>query len=422
MILFRKNFKGGEGVINKLYLFKKNDLLIMALPLLFVLMPRPSGENIHFFTYPLIWIILLILVVSLKKQIEFDNHIFKSITVLLSLSFFIALSILSNANDLSFNSFTHIFKPIFFIVILFSSYHFSNLFTLKELERHLLNVAYFLLFVQIIVGVTQLFGITTFSPLYSMDKTRPLGALVRIAGTMYNPNLFAWVIIQIAVIIMLFEDKKVKKLIFIFLSAVLVLLSGSRSLLILFPVVLLFCKFFLEIKSLKLALFRFPKYIIILLSSFLLVYWFLIKYGSYFPYLNQLLLILETKSLSSVNSFDFRTIMWEDALSVAKSKGLIFSLIFGIGPGIINVLDNDYLYGIINYGLIYSLVTLIFYLGASIYFLKSPHIKIKVLGIQYVFFSLLLGYQSDTLNGWNYPVFFMYFLGICLSLLKQNKS
>lgn len=71
--------------------------------------------------------------------------------------------------------------------------------------------------------------------LFTGKKTRALGQIVRITGTLANPNIFAWIVLQMSIIVFLFEEKKIKKWFFVIIGFILVVFAGSRSLLILFP-------------------------------------------------------------------------------------------------------------------------------------------------------------------------------------------
>lgn len=268
-----------------------------------------------------------------------------------------------------------------------------------------------------IVGATQLFGLGTFSFIYDDSKTRPLGGAVRIAGTMGNPNIFAWFVIQMSVIVLLFEKRKLPKLFAIIVAAALVLFSGSRTFLMLFPVILIFVQIISYKRGSVFYLFKLPLFALLSYGIYLLFNWFVFQIRYSFPYLYQLSSFLETGDLTTVNSFHERTLMWDSGL-----EKLGDSWFFGLGPGTIHEMDNDFLYIIVNYGVIYLAIHLIMYLIIIVIFSKVGNRKFSTLGIQYVIFALIVGLQADTLVGWTYPIFILFLTGIAISMIKRRRA
>lgn len=397
------------------------NYLVMIIPLMFALMPRPPVSGAHFFTYPTIGLICLLLILIMARKVEFDSRILLASSFLIIYALSISLSALFSDLVLGFGVFTHMFKPLFFMVILIFGYFVGTKSSLSSIIHGLLRASYIILIVQIIVGVTQLFDINLFHFIYNTEKTRALGGLVRIAGTLGNPNIFAWIVIQMTLIIFLFETKKLKKTLFVVIGLVLVFFSGSRSLVTLFPVLLLLSKLFLDKKNVSFFLVKIPKYLILFGCFLLFGYWFIKTYGEYFPYLNQILMVVETGSLSSVNSFDARTIMWNNAIYQMQNENSLFTWIFGLGAGAIGVLDNDYLYSISNYGVLNLLINISMYAFFYYQFSKISNKKFAVLGRIYIIFSFVLGYQADTLSGWNYPILIMFYVGISIALRRSKE-
>lgn len=401
---------------------KNNATLVMLVPLLFILMPRPPISGAQYLSYPVLGAFCIFLILYMAKRIEVDRRIMFASSILILYTICISFSALFSELPLGFGVFVHIFKPLLFILILIFGYFVGVKNSLSNIYRGLLKTAYIVLTVQLIVGVTQLFGIHAFDIIYTSEKTRPLGQIVRIAGTLSNPNIFAWMVIQMAMIVFLFETKRIKKMLFITIALILVFFSGSRSLLSLFPVMLLLSKLFLDKKSVSFFFVKIPKYLIIFGSFLLFGYWFIKTYGDYFPYLNQILMIVDTGSLSSVNSFDARTIMWHNAINQMENENSIFTWIFGLGAGAIGALDNDYLYSITNYGVISLFMNVVMYVFFYIQFSKMKDKKFGVLGKLYILCSFVLGYQADTLSGWNYPILIMFYAGISIAFRRQHKS
>lgn len=398
---------------------KLTTKLIMLFPLLMVLMPRPNIPGIHLLTYPAMAAILILTIFAFLK-INIPKGLFTLIWLLFAYSIAISLSLLFNSGDVSTSDIVVIFKPIFFIIILLFGYLATKNAPYHQIKKALLRSAYIILFFQIIVGIPQVFEISIFSFIYNDVKSNGLGSILRIAGTLSNPNFFAWIVIQMAVVIYLFEEKAVKKTLWLVICGILVLLSGSRSSLLLLPIILFVLNLLKSKKNNKFYFIKLPIYFSLLALSFLAVYMFLIRYGMHFPYLNQILLIIEGGSLSSVNSFNMRTIMWADAFQLMEEqKGLITTL-FGLGPGTVSALDNDYYYAFVNFGLIALCLNLVIYLIIVFIFLRVKSREFRALGLQYVAFSLIIGLQADTLSGWNYPLLILFFTGIAVTLLNRT--
>lgn len=394
----------------------KRSNYIIALPMLFLLMPRPEIAGIQFLTYPLMVILVLFMVISMTKNMNFvlDKRVFILSMYLLISTIFVLLSLLYNSSL----EIGHLAKPILFATILYFGYFISRNNEINVMEESLLKLAYIVILVQVVVGVTQLFGMPIFSLLYSMEKTRPLGEIVRIAGTLGNPNLFSWVIIQMSVIIWLFEKNSLKKVTFVLIALALVFLSGSRSLLLIFPVLLIFTEVMSKKKNTVFFFLKIPIYIVAIFLFGKFAYWFMLKFGSTFPYMYQLLNIFETGDLSSINSYEARTFTWRNGLNELNSW---VDWLFGIG-GTRSTLDSDYLFALINFGLFYLIINLLMYVTIFYYFLKIKNRAFRTLGVQYILFSLVIGFQSETLSGWNYPILIMFYAGIAITILRHRNE
>ena len=401
--------------MNNILKENRSTKLIMLFPLFFVLMPRPEIPGVQFLTYPLIAVIfgLISLTLIIKNGLHKTTSL--PLSLLSALLVCICLSILFNSSGLS--SLPHLAKIFLFIVV----FLFGDLVGLvknkDQIFKGLLKTAYIVLTVQIIVGITQLLGNPVFSWIYSMDKTRPWGGMVRIAGTLDNPNIFAWIVIQMAVLVFLLEPKKFNKVFWVFLCFVLVFLSGSRSFLMIYPAVMILIFVLSSKKSAVFMFVKLPMFLTTIGALIAIGYRFLVNNAMSFPYLSQLLYIFETGSLDSVHSFNVRTLMWQDALN--QMNGTV-TWLFGLGPGSIEVLDNDYLYSTVNYGLIFTAVNLLMYLVFLIYFFKCKDRILMTLGVQYIVFSLVVGYQADALSGWNYPLLIMFYTGIAVALRRKK--
>ncbi len=398
---------------------KKYNWLIYAFPLAFVLMPRPSIDGVHMLTYPAIAFLLSVLILTYMKKVNLTKSLLRTYQFGFFLAFFMALSILLNGSG--YTAVIHMAKIVLFLVILTFGYLIGKAYKDQTIVSGLLKVSYIVILVQLVIASCQFFGVGVFDPLYSSDKTRAFGSLVRVAGSLGNPNMFGWVITQMGIVVFLFEEKKFKKIFTLILCFALVVASGSRSMLLLFPFVFLVTFVLTNRKNVMFYLIKFPISLVMIGAFGYISYQLLLTYGSHFPYVNQLLSVFDSKSLESINSYYLRTVAWENALGQLGGVEKWYKWLLGLGPGAIEVADNDFIYSIANYGLIFSILQYSMYVLFILYFLMCGNIKLKALGIQYILFSLALGVQSDTLGGWNFPLFCMFYAGIAIALIEKNK-
>lgn len=393
----------------------KTKILIMLFPILYTLLPRPGvGDHQYYVYITILFTLSFILLLQIIKFGIYKKALWYVSNLILLLILLIISSLLSDNNNI-YTIFISVTKYLLFVSIFLYGYYLSVRYDLNVIKKYILKAAYIILFFQIIFSIIQLYDIRFFNLVYSMEKTQPLGGLIRVAGTMANPNIFAWLILQISIIILLFEKKKFKKIIYLVICAFLILIAGSRTILVLFPLAITIVIVMTAKKSIK---FYFVKLPLTLISFVVIVYLgiaFLEAYASKFPYLSQLLSVIDSKSLNSVNSFNARTLMWMDAENLYLNSNNYFKDIFGIGPGTIPILDNDFLISYYNNGILFSVLNILFFVSLIIPVSLIKDKTFKVLCIQYLLFTLIISFQADTLNGWNYPQLYLFYCGIAIS-------
>lgn len=394
---------------------------IYIFPILFIMMPRPSVEGIHLLTYPGIAFVLSVLILAYLKKTDITKNLSRTYQFGFCLSLLTAVSLLFSDNN-SFFSFSHIAKVLLFMIIITFGYLVGKVYNKDVVVKGLLRVTYFLISVQLFIASCQFLDLHVFDIIYSSDKTRAYGSLVRVAGSLGNPNMFGWIMTQLGVFVFLFEESKLKKYLALLLCFSLVILSGSRSMLLLFPLVFLVSIILSNRKTAAFYLAKLPVSLTFISASAYFAYKLLLIYGTHFPYINQLLSVLDSKSFESINSYYLRTLTWSSVLDELGGAENWFKWLFGLGPGSVEVADNDFIYSIANYGLFFSIVQYGMYALFTFYFIKCGDNKFKSLGLQYIFFSMTLGMQSDTLSGWNFPLFCMFYVGIALALREKRSN
>ena len=396
----------------------KISLYLILVPLVFLLLPNPF-ENSQFITYPLISILILFLAMNIKdfNQYNINGNIMSIVILYFILIIFMSLSILFNNSHIEIDAFVHLLKPIFFILILVFTYYIGLNLDTKTIHKSLLAFAYIVLSFQMVVGAAQAFNITAFGYIYNDMKALPIGKALRIVGTLNNPNILAWIAVQIGAIILIFEKRIIFKILGIGVVSLIVIFTGSRSFIVILPTVLIFIQIFKIKRTIYFYIFKFPAYILFFGLILLLIRWFIVSFKNTFLYLYQLITVFETGELTSVNSFNERIFMWKDALEKLEGSWLL-----GLGPNSINTLDNDFLYAIVNYGFVYLIIQTILYLILFISFSFSKDRKLKILGQQIILFSYLVGLQADTISGWNYPILIVFYSGILFATFQKEKA
>lgn len=397
----------------------KPSIFLTALaPLLCVYIPRPPISGSQFLVYPGLAFILSILIFLLSnKRKKIDTKIYSLIFLLLIYTVCLSFSFLFNSQYLRTTAIFELARPVLLTIFLLYGYYVSLIGNYTSMRKGLLKAAYFILIGQAIVGLSQALGFDFFNSIYSAEKSFEFGSLVRITGSLGNPNIYAWIVSQASIIILLLSAKKSKYL-WVLLGASLIVISGSRSLFILFPLMIIF--------SSRVNLFQEKKRkswqklllgVVIIVASVGIV----VHFADLFPYLSQISEISDTGSLESVNSINSRLELWEFLYQEFTSE-YEFRWLFGLGSReIIRIADNDYIYVFFRIGFIGFLVHLSIVYQAFKVFAKSND-NIGILGKEYLLFSLIFGLVSDTISGWFFPLFLFFFLGITIGLTRKARK
>lgn len=310
------------------------------------------------------------------------------------------LLVFMQPNSISNLSFT--VRPLYLLVILIFGYSIKNLD--DNLIESTLSFIYIALLINFIVAILQFYDINILTYIYNDPKAFPKGKLVRLTGLYPNPNEFAWQIAQYMLFILIFEYRKNRVVLSLITSIIFVLLSGSRSILVIMPIMLIFPIIFKNIfvnKNLKVIF----KTILYTVFGFVLIIFILIKFKHKLPYISQLLQVFDG-GLSNVNSFDLRLKAWRRVIDVLSDNFSTF--MFGTRNYSYGSIDNDFLYILNRSGFIgfLSQQLIQIYMMAKL-LMEKPYTKIKIYTLTLFIFSIIVGLQADTLSGW---LFFPYII------------
>lgn len=384
---------------------------LVGLPaLLYTYTPRPPVAGAQFLAYPVMaGVLLAVLGVLIRAQPVASRQIMAWMLALVFYSVVTGISFLANASELRGSAPVELFKPGIYAIFLAYGYAVGRLASSEAITRGLVWAALLILAGQALLGMTQVLGVPVFHMLYDADKSHPFGRLMRVTGSLANPNAFAWMVAQAAVLVSLMHRSR-SRFLWIGLATLLVLLSGSRTLLLLFPFMIVVAQILRDPTNLRTYL-RYGAIGAGILALFIGV---IIYLASYFPYLAQLSSIVSSGSLASVNSFALRLDIWARAYDEFAAGGTA-ALLVGLGARqSMAIIDNDFLYVLFRLGIVGALVHFGLIAAALITFLRARAHPVGVFGAQYVLFALVFGILSETTASWHLPLILFATLGVVI--------
>jgi len=246
--------------------------------------------------------------------------------------------------------------PIYLFILIMSISLFESKFLIVSLRDYLIFLSYFLIyflvinnieneqefnsFIKLFFLISFIISIYTIIQYYGLDPyLRDLGALTSTIGQKnWISNYLALVFPMIFSFFLLEEIKKNKILLFLLLSIIytIIMICQSRGIWISISLTLIFA-IYIFIKFKLFEIFKKnKKWLIILLSTFLII---TIIYSTDNP-LNKSLLTLPQRALSTFDekdpSINTRFLIWKNTLQMIKDKPLLGS---GIGTFKMNYLD-----------------------------------------------------------------------------------
>lgn len=262
---------------------------------------------------------------------------------------------------------------------------------------------------------------TVFDWIWSAEKTRGVGQILRLTGSMYNPNTLGLLILNLYAILMLLVSRTIKRSLFLSMVCLaLILLTGSRISVVSFVIfspVLILLNGTSNLDFVKLLKVGFFGSMIALLFAWV-VSIFLQQYGGTFRYLSR----LNSIEFSSVTAFfvslseqTSRFSSWSAKWEYFYSSPGDLKWLFGLGvDSRFRVGDNDYFYSFWHWG------SMGFFLGYLIYIVTiicCPRSSSRLrLLLWIVFFQLVIyGFMLETFHSWFHPVLFWILAGISYS-------
>lgn len=392
--------------------------LLAGLPiLLYTYIPRPPISGSQFLVYPIMGGVLFLVLAALLRERPFvSRQMVAWVLVLVLYGFVTGISFLLNSAELRGSAPAELFKPTLYAIFLIYGYAVARSVPPEAIVRGLAWAAVVILAGQAFLAVTQAAGASVFHPLYDSSKSHPFGRLMRVTGSLANPNSFAWMVAHAAVIISLMHPRRTRAL-WLTIATLLVLLSGSRTLLLLFPFMIVAAQILRDPTNYRV----YARYLTFGAGVLALFGAIILYLATYFPYLAQLASIASSGSLTSVNSFALRLEIWARAYQEFSDGGAI-ALVFGLGARqSMAIMDNDFLYVLFRLGVVGAVVHFGLVLTVLVAFLRARRDPVAVLGAVYVLFALAFGMLVETTASWHIPLIMFVLLGTVLGMQERRR-
>jgi len=396
--------------------------LVVALPLLLIVyIPRPPVAGAQFIIFPVIAFAGAVLITtpsSIRKNAFNMNKVGVLMLIILSQAVIVSLSQFINFDSIRVSSLATIFKPFLILILFLLGVLVTKRIDSKKIYRGLYLSGVIIIFGQIIISIPQILNIPVFDVIYSGEKTRGIGRIFRITGSIYNPNMFALLLTQAALLVLLFGERS-RRYIWIILAFMLIIGSGSRSVLLLFPIAILCALLF---SNQKISPKRIIKLSFAALIGLSVIFYIVYIFSDTFQYLGQLLVLFDAVDITAIRTISLRLEMWEIRWAAFHADESIYKWLIGLGSrDIFRVSDNDYLYVIWHFGIIGFIMHTMLYFVLFFQSFKSYSKELKSLCITCLLLLVILGFLSETLVGWLQPLTTIYFIGIAIGFNSKIK-
>ncbi len=226
--------------------------------------------------------------------------------------------------------------------------------------------------VQVLFSSVQLFYPDFFSQIWTSVETRGLDSYVRVTGSMVNPIPFSFFVSYLVLIIIAREGPE-RNLLWVFIAGALVILSGTRSLILVYPFLIAGWYYLDNNSSLFKRLFN---AFICALFLYVLIFIALYFFRGYLTYSAELLSLFGINNYSvndlhqheELRTYGYRVLSWNTALMDFFSRDL-FSMVFGNPGPYTSSAHHDLLYMLTRFGIL----GLVIYLFLNLYLLELAY-------------------------------------------------
>ncbi len=399
--------------MGKLINFNTYKISLFFLGLLFVfLMPTSEhvGGNRPWYVFFAICS-LLVGAVGLYSQIPIRRKLIESVLYLSAFSVMVSVSILGNMNVLVWRDFLEVLRP--FACILFILFGYFSVYKLNVSSLWAFFI-FIIVFQCLMVSFSFFYDprkIDLLSFFWDFSKYRSWRGI----GTFSNPNRLGFFTIVIYFGLLCLRHNTFFAKILITLAAFgLLMVSSSRTSLLCWGVLLLLYIVLNEKSLLK----SFVKIAMMIAGAAILIAFMKpyleIRFKYLYDFLNHFHTPLHFLGISSVRG---RVDNWQGAYTFFTS-GLEMRWFIGHGPGkgsYFKILDNDYLYVIVKYGLLGALVFYGFWRSVALNIIRSKnHNSMKTFLMFYLLALGFFGLTSESFSSWILTIPFFIFYGVLL--------
>lgn len=394
-------------VINFLLLFL---LFIPTSPIL-------GGYYTWFFLFS--GVVLLFLLVK-RQIIDISSHLPLLLYIILSFLFlYISLVLAPSQSVGDYNEFIRLLIYLLLYLCFYANlpkkqYEFEEQITqIVKILKYFIVIQFVAVLLQSNSSILNLMGI-----IWNMEKYWSMRSI----GTFDNPNTLS-ILVSISFSVIYFKEKsKIISLVFLFISLIIVLFSGSRTGLISFVGLLCINYIFMQRITLK----RILIIAIIALLSIVSLITFLNYYGDNFKYMAEILLMFNNDGFDStgVGTLGLRQQLWENAL-LQFSKVSDLRYLFGVGPSketSLHILDNDYITIYVKMGIIGSLLNIVFFIACLVYFLKNRSYVFSKLMVTIFILFAISAYTGPTFTSWYLALFYFIFYAFAIKEINLSND
>jgi len=386
------------------------DRWLITLPILIpIFAPRSAALPSPFLVYGTIGAVVGLGFIAVSVQQKRIGKQALNIWAWLSvIALLTALSQLLNSSHLYVTGTARIVRPFLYMMFVAYGYKIGVSKSHDTITKSILWAAYVVLAGQIIVGLTQFLGIRVFDLVYTSSKSSPYYGLLRLTGTLGNPNFFGWVMLQVVVVISLLNKRR-SAYFLIIVGSVMAVTSGSRTATLILPFVLVLTESLR--RSPRVKIFRLAGLAIVVGVVSVAIF---VAVAQYLPYVGSIRQIFLTGSLTAIGSLNARFIHWEMVAEIFQRSDT-WVWLFGLSDRpFTQTLDNDYLYVLFRNGVVGLLVhlSLVFHILKFCY--RRRESEIAQICIIYTLSALAMGTVAETLAGWLIPTWLFYLVGITI--------
>lgn len=324
-----------------------------------------------------------------------------------------ALSYTVFMHEISFGDATYVARPFFFVLALALSYVVGrSARSTSTLTRGLQPLVALMLLLQAAVALTQMAGLGVLDGVYSADKVSPFGGLLRVTGTFGNPNILAHHVLFAVTFLAGHASSHRRAFAWLAFGFLLVLMSGSRTVLLLYgPAALILVHMRSRESFVVLLKLMIPVMLTLLIGSYLVF----VLFSEYFPYIAQLISLFGAGEILGFRAFSLRIEHWTNVMARIMS-GDLGTWLFGSYDGRLysGAIDNDWLFALWRQGLLGLVAVLAWYVLALYSGSRISCRTTRSLSYLWILMIFMFSIMFESVSGWVTPFVIMVVFGLYL--------